>query len=821
MPPKRAKAAKHDHEGAVETAKSDSASTALAQTVEERVTDQAHNLQQLCRSVLVLSTAVTSWPWHCTSKAAVRAFLSAQQQVSFGCSKLQDAFNNIQCNTCAAELEAALADALTCKELSITKHVSLTISADAASLTLKGITADTLSLLVRMVETAAGGDKSGCNKTPAELIAAAQQAAVVDGAGLGKELLYDIGDIPAEELALCAERPDAVLQPDESSEPRIDQNLLLMLENLTQRKERATELCRAVDTAVSVESEVASTAASGIDWNPKFAHLLQSADHALGAWLRQLTMQLIAVGSLQSMVFLTGSSDSTAAAAALADVLWNYYDSCLRELMAIVLGSREQQLKLAPQPSTMALFLQQGSRQAIAKALELKFAEISKLHDNVLHFLSFPSTQQLLQQVEQLRSKWEPPLLTEHCGDLDEFAKKVLLTRLQLFSGENGITLAGQTDLLAMELQHDAQLIRAVTEWEAMLDTFKEQMLKRASKDLSPAQYPQTSAYTQVLKDWHAEYEAEWDDAEQQKHFQSHAYQNEMTGINNQFTSVKQQLKVVEAQLAKEQQQLAKQQLQQQQRSSASATGAVPAATAPAAADSESAASASAAADSSTAGSTDSNSEQSASISALEARKQELTAQKQLAQHTQVGAKLLCRNFMVSSLMRRYWRTREFCARLRAHTAVKARRADKLCGGNAAAESRLRVIVACCTLNAVSLAMSAWVAEQTEQQLLLEAGTVSAGPKQQQQQRKGKKGKGEKASGVTATSETILSETAESETTVAAGASAGDANASSSSSDAAVEQTSITAAAAQTLQWHTAVQHQLYSSSNQQIAQLQ
>jgi hypothetical protein len=141
MPPKRAKkkkAAKPDHEGAVETAKSDSASSALSQMVEERMTDQVHNLQQLSRSVLVLSTAVTSWPWHYTSKAAVRQFLSLRGScVSFDFSELQARLKNIQCNTCVTELEAAWADALTCEELSITKHVSLTVDADDCSMTLK------------------------------------------------------------------------------------------------------------------------------------------------------------------------------------------------------------------------------------------------------------------------------------------------------------------------------------------------------------------------------------------------------------------------------------------------------------------------------------------------------------------------------------------------------------------------------------------------------------------------------------------------------------------------------------------------------------
>eukprot|EP00953_Heterococcus_sp_UTEX-ZZ885_P005534 3450-Heterococcus_DN1.PRE.2 len=801
MPTIRAKKKKAANVGAAELAEDTTNAPA------DEGVDQAHNLQQYCCSVMVLATAVTSWPWHRTSKAAVRQFLSSHDSsVPLDFSKLRASLKNVQCNTCANELEAALASALMCKELLITRHVALTVGDNGSSLTLKGITADTLAQLVRMAETAAGGDKGGCLKTPAELIAAAQQTAAADD-----KVVFDIADISGEVLAVCAKRPGALLQPDDSTEPRLDQNLLMMLENLTQRRERADELCKVVDTTISFEeSDDASANAGDIDWNPKFAHKLQSADHAIGVWLRQLTMLLVAVGSLQSMAFLTGSSDRVEEAAVLADGLWSCYDSCLGRLLAIVLESREEQMRLAPQPAMMALFLARNLRQAIAKALALKFSELTRLHKYVLHTLNSMSTRYLLQKIERLRCKWEQPLLADQCSELDDFAKRLLVLRLQLFSGEHGSSLVGPTDLVAMQAQQDSQLITTITAWEATLDGCKDDMLRRASKDMSPAQYPQTAAYTQCLKDWHAEYEAEWDNIEQKKHLQT-------------FRPIcSSSIKLAEAQLGKEQQLLVKQ--QQQQRSSVSETATTAAAAAAATADSGSVGSeiaADAAAGRSTADSTDSNSEQSAAIKAFEARIQELFAQKNKVNQQEVGGKLRYRHFMVSQLMRRYWRTREFCARLRAHVAVKSRQADKLCGGSAAAGSRLRVILACCTLDAVSAAMTEWLAQQTEQQLLQEADTLSGGQKQQQQQRKSKKGKGGKGLEVTATSETVTGETVtsvttRSETAAAVNTAAGDADASSSSSDAAV----VSVPADISIGVYAAVAHSSTESTVQQQQQL-
>jgi ribosomal protein S26 len=164
--------------------------------VDKALVDQAHNLQQYCCSVVVLATVVRSWPWHHTSKAAVRQFLSSDKNTfSVGFSQVRELLKHVQCDTCTNKLVTALRSALLCEQLPITKQVSLTTSVDTSSLILKGITADTLAQLVRVVKTAAGGDKGGGHKTPAQLIAAAQQTAAAD------KLVCDVADISADEVA--------------------------------------------------------------------------------------------------------------------------------------------------------------------------------------------------------------------------------------------------------------------------------------------------------------------------------------------------------------------------------------------------------------------------------------------------------------------------------------------------------------------------------------------------------------------------------------------------------------------------------------------
>eukprot|EP00953_Heterococcus_sp_UTEX-ZZ885_P000698 896-Heterococcus_DN1.PRE.1 len=103
----------------------------------------------------------------------------------------------------------------------------------------------------------------------------------------------------------------------------------------------------------------------------------------------------------------------------------------------------------------MALFLARNLRQAIAKALARKLAELSKLHDYVYHSLNSVNARLLLQKIELLRAKWEQPLIAAQCIGLDDFAERLLLRRLQLFSGEHGSNMVGQTDLVAMQVQQD------------------------------------------------------------------------------------------------------------------------------------------------------------------------------------------------------------------------------------------------------------------------------------------------------------------------------------------------------------------------------
>lgn len=102
----------------------------------------------------------------------------------------------------------------------------------------------------------------------------------------------------------------------------------------------------------------------------------------------------------------------------------------------------------------------------------------------------------------------------------------------------------------------------------------------------------------------------------------------------------------------------------------------------------------------------------------LEERCSSLATAISLTQQEQIETCLTYRLFVVGQLHQRYRRLRLFFAQLGCRVAARAAQATHLCGDEADAHERIKMIGACLMLGIVEQACLRWTAVQNERQLV-------------------------------------------------------------------------------------------------------
>ncbi|KAG5177269.1 hypothetical protein JKP88DRAFT_350713 [Tribonema minus] len=637
--------------------------------------EKCHNLQPPATSRSITRAASTKWPWETLPQKAVREFFATAKDsvIKVTDAEVRQRIREVQCPSCRELLHGALNECEdTDDQVRLSKRIKFTIAQDANRLevlTLVGVSGvDSLEALARIVETAVGGADAVRSLSEAPDSEAAAAAATAPAAAAAPQ--EDPYALTTRDMLDCLETsglPEEPLKNDLHD----DESLPALLEHMKSSRAHADLACSVVrDDAAAASGDAADD--DDANWNPKSAAALQRADAALSQWLQYITGVLIAVGTLQSVAFLTGAGDGSRAAddvRALADGLWGAYEAALARLLDLALESREEQVKLQPQQPMMVLFLAPNLRRATARAVAARRAELAALHDH-------------------------GALLSEPFKELDELARRALTMRIGAVSGDGGGSgFGGAGEAMAAQQTLDQQLVRVVADWDTRLDRFRDSMLAQAAQELSPIAYPQTPAQTDAMKAWRVEFDADWEENEQRRVFQSQDAQKQVNGHNEDFARVKHALKA-----AGEQQES----LDKRRKHVAAAAAAGGAAAAAA---------------------LSSRLDHDLTREEMEvtARMQELSVERQLAHQHQMGVKLNFRAFMVRLLQRRYWRTRALYARLRCLNISRARAEARLCGDAAAGLARLRLLLTVAALDAAGAAVGAWAAQRVEQQLLLEA----------------------------------------------------------------------------------------------------
>jgi Ankyrin repeats (3 copies) len=654
MPPKRSK----------KRSKAGDSKAALCQDVNTDVSEQAkdpcHNQQSVAHSSSVQDAAAKAWRWQSMQQRDVEKALQHLLKDSIDGKRIFSSFIKsyiaaLQCGMCTENLAGVL--------VAQPERASLVAPTGVAAL-----------------EHCAG------------LIQAAGSEHI-DSSSI------EFSPASAAELALCAGKPGALLQPadDRSSAKPVR----LMCEELTQIGKRAVKLY-AVDARLH---------AIGADaW--------LAADAVLHEWLGHLAVTVETASSVATMAFLTCSASECAQLADAAATLLAHYKQAIDTLRACNVQYKEQQLLANQAPAAV--------RGAMQKVQAARSEAVAGLHDEVQRILSGAGVAALLQRVEPLRDQWKALLLlpdreqnSSSMSLCDELHLQLLQQQVRQCSCASApVAPADWRQSSADDADQEAVLVKGRHKLDSELSCCRRIMAAFASHQLQAERYPQTTADLQAFQRWQAEYERGFSALEQHT-----------SDLADEYRQQRQMEAVVYAKACAD---LSAAESGYKVYRDLADRGAVGA---------------------------------DSLCSGLAEQKEALTLQVLLRQQEKALTAAQCSSSLVSLLSQRYWLTRQYCAQLCAHAAVRALRVERLCGGSAAAERRLEVIQACCTLEAADSACKEWLAQQCELQLLEEADAASAA--QQQQQRKGKKGRG-KQGAVTVTSETVEGDTATAATAAAA-----------------------------------------------------
>jgi hypothetical protein len=572
--------------------------------------DTCHSWQSLASSSTVRHAAATAWHWQSMPTRDVEQVL--QQVHQGGLEETEDvalgAYTcTIECSNCTESLAIALRQ----------QSKGLVLPADVAELEQK----------VAFIQKAAASEP-----TDAEGVAGRS----------GTEFSLTL----AAELALCATRPGALLQP--AGHTSSGHTVHLMLQQLSGNKARAVELCAAGAHAEALTQE--------------------SAPAAVHEWLVQIALNLKAASSTASMAFLSGSANDCAQLDEAMSSLWARYEHAIEELQLSDANYRRQQLRSQRQPAAL--------RAAMHAVLASHCEVLCVLHDEVQRVLSGEGVLALLQHVQPLQHQWETPLLqsgseqhTSSFSVCDELHLQLLLQQVRQCSLVPAPVAPAQLVCFTSELAgKDKALVKDIRRLDAAMSSCRCAVTESATT-------PPTAVERQALQRWQAEYELKCSTLEQQAarindHRQTQQQQQEAAygeAVSNFAEADSRYL--IYKELVDE----------------------------------------------------DSTAVEADSIcSGLRQQRLAMGLEVQLLQQEGLLGAVQASSAVLALLSRRYWLTRQFCAKLQAHAAVHQQHVEQLCSDSAAAERRLEVIQACCLLEAVDSACREWSVKQREQQLLEE-----------------------------------------------------------------------------------------------------